>query len=309
MVSASTLMPLLFRLLSPPPFGFHSTCLIILLPRVSPYSLSSRYFNTRRPRRLAATSTVNDMNEPSLGDVDDEFMLKLKEHRKNKAPKRLLEDVVAMNSRQNLNLNMTYYAIRTLQRMNRTDLATSLIPIGQTLIPTDQYTSSDISIGVAMVKLCCKNGDMDQSLSIAQKFGVYLHSAQDKSAISGQEKVYEAFLPEIAFGFASTKSFQDCLNVLHLIQKLEFRLPDEIAKNILKTFVRGEGNMNIRNALRAIAKTSHGPQSDTDIVQILCSHYLRSLDFIKGAVSMSTLPPESCPEVCFIGRSNVPPLP
>ena len=245
------------------------------------------------------------MNEPVLGDVDDEFLLKLKEHRKNKAPKRLFDEVVALNSHQKLNLNIAYYAIRTLQRMNRTDLATSLIPIGHNLIPSDVFKSSDVSIGVAMIKMCCKNGDMDLSLSIAQRFHVVINGTVDRDSISNRMKEFEAFLPEIAFGFASVKSFQDCLNVLYLMQKLELRLPDEVAKNMLKAFARGEGNMNIRNALRAIAKISCGPHSDTDIVQILCSHYLRSLEFVKGAVSMATLPPESFPEVCFIGRSNV----
>jgi GTP-binding protein len=44
---------------------------------------------------------------------------------------------------------------------------------------------------------------------------------------------------------------------------------------------------------------------DNDALQIVVNSFLRSIDFIKGAVSMDTLPMEDCPEVAFIGRSNV----
>ena len=32
---------------------------------------------------------------------------------------------------------------------------------------------------------------------------------------------------------------------------------------------------------------------------------MKSIDFVKGAVSMATLPDLACPEAAFIGRSNV----
>ena len=45
---------------------------------------------------------------------------------------------------------------------------------------------------------------------------------------------------------------------------------------------------------------------DNESVQLLTSAYMRQIDFIKGAVSMKTLPQDhDYPEVAFIGRSNV----
>ena len=296
-------MPLLASMLLRQPgilLNFNCICLLTTLPRTSSY-LTKRFLSSRQRGKLAVALPTEE--SCVTGYVNEEFLLKLKEYRKNKSPKKLHEHILALNSQQGLDLNMTYQAVRTLQRMNRTDLALSLLPIGQTLIPSGQYTSSDISIGVSFVRLCCKDGDMEGAMSISRKFNIDLNIPE--TITHELNMAYEALLPELALGFVSKKSFQTCLEVLELLCRLELKLSGDISKNILKGFVRGEGSMNIRKALRFLSKISHGPSTDIDLIQILCSHYLRTLDFVKGAVSMSTLPPEKCPEVCFIGRSNV----
>jgi GTP-binding protein len=45
--------------------------------------------------------------------------------------------------------------------------------------------------------------------------------------------------------------------------------------------------------------------TDQESVQLITNHFMKSIDFIKGAVSMDTLPEKVGPEIAFIGRSNV----
>jgi hypothetical protein len=90
----------------------------------------------------------------------------------------------------------------------------------------------------------------------------------------------------------------------HCLQS-KVKLSADISKQLFKSFLKGEGNRQIRKALRILAEISTGEGIENDFIQILCSYYLRTLEFMKGSVSIDTLPPELYPEVCFIGRSNV----
>lgn len=68
-----------------------------------------------------------------------------------------------------------------------------------------------------------------------------------------------------------------------------------MSKQILKMFLRETGADDVRRCLRALLLISG--LSDNDSIQLLTSTYMKSIDFVKGAVSMETLPPADCPEV------------
>jgi len=46
-------------------------------------------------------------------------------------------------------------------------------------------------------------------------------------------------------------------------------------------------------------------KASDETYEFLTNAAVRSVDFIKGAVSMETLPEQALPEACFVGRSNV----
>ena len=66
--------------------------------------------------------------EEGLPDVDSSFRAQLREYRRQGAPKKMLKALEDLSAERKLNQNMTVYALRTLQRLNRSDLSVELLP-------------------------------------------------------------------------------------------------------------------------------------------------------------------------------------
>lgn len=278
----------------------------VLSASVAP-RLSRAFTPTHRPsapriaRQATATSRDSGAKTEELsgfaGEVSESFRALVKKHKTNKAPKKMYEELVALSMQDALTSSMAAYAFRSFQRMERTDLALELIPLWRKCVGED---AEDVALALPMLKTCCKEGRMDLAEAIALAFDVSIGN----SSSSGRSAASGALLPELAHGFASNKGFTECLDALALINALGLKVSGDASKHILKAFLRGESSRYIRRCLRYLVLASDQP-ADIDFIQILASNYLRSLEFIKGAVSIETLPPDQFPEVCFIGRSNV----
>ena len=96
-------------------------------------------------------------------------------------------------------------------------------------------------------------------------------------------------------GYASIGSYPKALAALGMMNKFSIKIEVEISKQILKMFLRETGPENVRKCLRALLLING--LSDNDSIQLLTSTYMKSIDFVKGAVSMDTLPPAECAEV------------
>lgn len=268
-------------------------------------------FRTKPLRRRAmkkegpsAESIQTEKEDLILGTVSEEFREIIRTYKKAKAPKQLYEEVVRMSQETLLDRNMTVYAFRNLQRMERHDLALDLIPVWQSLLTNIQEaTVDDVTLALPLLKSSCRAGRMDLALALAHSFHVDVHPTNITTPIVLEAK--KAFLPELAHGYVSTRSFTTCNAILAHMEIAAVTMSADVSKHILKSFLRGESSTQIRRALRAICSVGINNHVDVDLIQILCGTYLKSLSFIKGAVSMDTLPPEKVPEVCFIGRSNV----
>ena len=80
-----------------------------------------------------------------------------------------------------------------------------------------------------------------------------------------------------------------------MMNKFSMKIETEMSKQILKMFLRETGPENVRKCLRALLLING--LADNDSIQLLTSTYMKSIDFVKGAVSMETLPPAECAEV------------
>lgn len=109
----------------------------------------------------------------------------------------------------------------------------------------------------------------------------------------------------MAFSYAYIGKFEKCLLALHTMKELGISIDVEVSKSILKLILRESNSWFIREIMRTLLELKG--LNDNDSIQLLTNSFMKNLDFITGAVSLHTLPPEdvSCPEVCFIGRSNV----
>mmetsp|Transcript_25621 Transcript_25621/g.57929 ORF Transcript_25621/g.57929 Transcript_25621/m.57929 type:complete len:271 (+) Transcript_25621:461-1273(+) len=88
-----------------------------------------------------------------------------------------------------------------------------------------------------------------------------------------------------------------------MLHKRGLGIDADTARRILKQFLAQSKPETIHRAIFALLAVRG--LDDNDSIQLITNSYLRSVDFVKGAVSLATLPEPDVPEVAFIGRSNV----
>lgn len=96
-------------------------------------------------------------------------------------------------------------------------------------------------------------------------------------------------------GYASIGSYPKALAALGMMHKYSIKIEIEMSKQILKMFLRETSPEDVRRCLRALLLING--LADNDSIQLLTSTYMKSIEFVKGAVSMETLPPAECAEV------------
>jgi ribosome biogenesis GTP-binding protein YsxC/EngB len=260
---------------------------------------------------VTQVTASSDSEISELLMIDEDFKTALKDFRKANAPKKLLKAVAEYSETGRLDQNMTVHAFRTLQRMNRNDLCADLIPFWHSAVDRLADGRVDLEPTIALVKSCRKMQRMDLAESIAIKSGVNIERLK---SLTGNDtindplspfafKAYSRILPELSLGYASIGSYPKALAALRMMYKSSIKIEIEMSKQILKMFLRETSPIDVRKCVRALLLING--LSDNDSIQLLTSTYMKSIDFVKGAVSMETLPPAECGEAAFIGRSNV----
>ena len=246
--------------------------------------------------------------EEGLPDVDSSFRAQLREYRRQGAPKKMLKALEDMSAERKLNQNMTVYALRTLQRLNRSDLSVELLPMWETAV-RDGIVELDPA--AVLLRSFCRVNRTDLAERVAEV------ATASSSAIA--PAAMQALYPDLAYGhlLSDTAVGHDrCLNLLYKLTCLPGggTIDLNLSKAILKTILReGRSSSDVRQAIRLLLQL--GGLGDNDSLQLLTSSYMKSTAFVKGAVSVETLPPVPasgvgsglvvCNEAAFIGRSNV----
>lgn len=287
-------------------------------------------------------------NGPIIKSLDEiEYDNKLQELRKINGTKKITILVEEYLSQGLLSPSMLFQAIRTLQKLNRADLSLSIVRKGKELFTSSTYNYIlHKNSTLIYVKECCKMGLMDDAAEIF-----------DNCPLESQLALY----PELFRGYAIMKNCEMVANVLQKYYQTlcdvfpsalnqSIQQTDKAAKDavrplekdlvllILKTVLRENGSTSLIvktiDVLLALSRIqSQGDLiedynifDDYESMQLIASHYLKFIEFIKGAVSMPTLPmipnevldhltsvtsvdtnkPKGFrPEIAFIGRSNV----
>jgi hypothetical protein len=202
-----------------------------------------------------------------------------------------------------------------------TDASTSTI---DTDTPTmKSNVSIDLKMVVTLVRELCRSQRMNSAYLICQTCGINLldtsptssttpltsssltdsHSDATATATATCTIYEEKLLPELAFGYTTANNFSQAVQCLEAMSKYNIKLNLATSKKILQQFLIHSDIYYIRRCLRVLIKLDG--ISDQDSVQILANYFMQHCEFVKGAVSMDTLPPGLYPEVAFIGRSNV----
>jgi GTP-binding protein len=198
--------------------------------------------------------------------------------------------------------------MKAVTNLNRTDLLPAMLPFWIDSSKQEQLSSSpacDIDLVGSVVRLYCRQQLVDAAEKIAASAHVFISeppaSAEVPSGVS--QRNHSDILPELALGFISQGSVFKAQTSLTTLLSLGLKLDIDIAKKVLKQFLTHGRSDTIRRALQTLLQLNS--LDDHESVQMITNYYLRSVDFVTGAVSMKTLPAPHCAEVCFIGRSNV----
>ena len=110
--------------------------------------------------------------------------------------------------------------------------------------------------------------------------------------------------PALALAYLDAGSVDEALAVARRLCAPVQCLPPP---HIVTQLVRGFGKRRCPEGVLACleAQTAAAQSSDADGLQAIVDALVHSVSFVKGGVSMATLPSSPMPEVAFIGRSNV----
>lgn len=239
--------------------------------------------------------------------LEEDFLKSMKDFRKEASPRKLLRNIETMSNAGEFTPNMTFIALRTLQRMNRIDLSVNLLPYWKKSVETHgEHNVVDVTTAVGVLRVFCRLQDMETAIQIANSVGVAVEDNANISATQANKhlaQLQQGILPELALGYISKGNSNRALNALFQMQDLDLTVDTEVSTRILKQFLTLAKPDAILQVLQVLI--AMGGLQDNDSVQLITNYYFRNIEFITGAVSIPTLPEASVPEVCFIGRSNV----
>lgn len=251
--------------------------------------------------------------------IESSFVSKMKEFKQISSPKKVLKWVIDYSNTGHLSQNMYLLALKTLIRINNSDLCPTIYPHWLKSIDSmDCHSGIDFNTTISINRIYCKLRHMDTAEMMAVRLGLDIdvidlrdmplstdHPSSppkhDRSYVSSTElqQFYGTILSDLAFGFICMGSYTKSLKALSEMKIRGIDIELEVSKRIFKQYLHIAKPDIIRRALRLLL--SINGLDDNDSIQLVTNTYLRSVDFIKGAVSIDTLPPPLHNEVAFIG--------
>lgn len=110
-------------------------------------------------------------------------------------------------------------------------------------------------------------------------------------------------LADMAVGYALNNSFHKTCTTLDIMSADRGTIDLGISKLIFRKFLENAPLKKTVESMRSLISLSG--LSDIESNQLFLGKVIKSFDFIKGAVSLDTMPDSGVPEVTFMGRSNV----
>eukprot|EP01039_Chlorochromonas_danica_P008131 gene8131-8971_t len=222
-------------------------------------------------------------------------------HKKANIPAGMVQLVDLYSRQKKLTASMTSMALKALHNIDGVENMEQVLNfwIASSSSPRDEVVGN-ATIGLSMIYLFCKTKNVHLAETVSSYLGVSKgHIVEDILASSD----LQSLINSLALGHSMAHQFTEALQYLSLLSSLKLQVDHENSKKILKIFLRESNTESVLRCLRFLVDTE-GLQ-DNDSLQLITNSFLRDLTFIKGAVSMSTLPETTLPEVMFIGRSNV----
>lgn len=253
--------------------------------------------------------------------TDEEFLYICKIVRKINTPKKLLSFIEECGRSGTLTWAMTTTAMRNYQFLNRTDLVNPVYDLflNQSENP-NSFIQSNLNTTQTIIQFLCKCGQVKLASDIATRAGVFDYTPSteppqamkiDDAAVTDEKEIpktkedlFSTILSDIALGYAANQDYRASISTLRRMKEFNLPLSSElIGYRIISIFLAQSDLYFIKLALNSLLALDS--LTDYDSLRQLTNYMIRKINFVKGAVSVETLPKLEYPEVIFMGRSNV----
>lgn len=266
-----------------------------------------------KPSKTGASSPSNKSTETTTDDLiatpdEIQYRAELQSLRKLNATKKIIQFQSSYQESNKLTPYMALLTTRALHRLERMDLVSTSLSMWKTLytVSNSGYINN-INSTVQFVHECCKFR--------------HIEYAEEVFHLASKDIQAELYV-DMLQGYATIKSFQKLKQLLEEIKAFCDQtatcthLTKDVVKIVLKALLDENKSLtmlvDILSILLHLDRLANGSLlDDYETTQLFASHYLKKIEFIKGAVSMETLPKDINSdqrikaEIAFIGRSNV----
>jgi GTP-binding protein len=287
---------------------------------------------------VAAQSPKSDtksLNQPKSRPVlplfnpsaitDEEYRNVIRIMNKLSSPEKMKSLMDDCYKEKNLNIQKLLLTLKGIQSGDESSRAL-LVETMNSFLSFDNHLdllTADLLSSSYVIHFLCINSMMDYASKLASKLGLSPLTRKSDSSVNepsasllsstDQEKeIYSAILGNIAYGYAISSQYNQAVKYLEQMKELNLPLSEETATKIFQLSLK-ETNLTFIKKMILLLRSLHSLNS-FEALQLLTSYMIRSIEFVKGAVSVETLPPTSptsssspvgIPEIIFMGRSNV----
>jgi hypothetical protein len=210
------------------------------------------------------------------------FAQSVKNFKKINAPKKIFNLIIDGCERKELSQRDILFGFRTLWQMNRTDLCVDMFPYIERRVDSSFRLNDDVVIAMMRSFSSISRPDL---LEATVQLGTELDSPVSDCDLTCTSTVLVEFVAALA-------QSGDIERAIQLLNALLFRksvVDIEMSKRIMSSVLKRGKFDNIRTSLLRLLLL--GGLDDNDSIQLFSNSFMKNVTFIKGAISMDTLPP------------------
>mmetsp|Transcript_23589 Transcript_23589/g.69018 ORF Transcript_23589/g.69018 Transcript_23589/m.69018 type:complete len:551 (-) Transcript_23589:35-1687(-) len=250
--------------------------------------------------------------------TEEEFLAALKALARNQSVNKILEVAASAHDRSLLTANMLYHVVAAEARLGRGDLAANALQLfSRRALGGFEDEEAALAAG-KMIRVLCQNGFQPLALDLVASHGlaqlpdsalalrgdsVFERDAEEFVQTPAWEGQRSLMLSNLARGVVTLRKWDEAQDMLKVWQSDGQSVSTEQINGLLEACAKLRHLPTLLAAVEAMAQTGTSPDDRT--FELISNAAVQSVDFVTGAVSMETLPDPICPEVAFIGRSNV----
>lgn len=215
------------------------------------------------------------------------------DYKKQKAPKKVMFEVEDHLKSGNLTPTMALSAAKALVHLDRLDLLITLKDAICEAIRVNGPLENIQETTTLIARLYCRHHMPD----LVDEMCEAIESERER------KETQHAVKPDLIVAYLQEGRMNAAQKHLEEAHRLKLWFKDEQANSMLKHLMNHGTKQEILHIVKVLVQMNG--LHNQEAIQYVTNYFLRNITFLMGAVSLEKAPPATCPEVCFIGRSNV----